>query len=137
MHKTKQKEYCILVVEDEVPILNVIEKKLKGKNFKVLTVRTVKEAMDYVEQGQEINVVWLDHYLFGKENGLDFIVKFKKDYSKLKKVPVFVVSNTATDETVKDYMEYGAEKYYVKADCRLEQIVEDIENCLENRNLKK
>jgi DNA-binding response OmpR family regulator len=119
----------VLVVEDEKPFAEAIKRKLEISGFEVVTARTVKQALNYLKD-LKIDAVWLDHYLLGKEDGLDLITEMKKEESKWKGIPVFVVSNTATSDKVKAYLHLGAEKYYVKADYRLDKIIEDIKMVL-------
>ncbi|MBT4349351.1 response regulator [bacterium] len=121
----------ILIVEDERPLLAVIKKKLEGSGFDTLTARSVEQAKEYLGQAEKVNVIWLDHYLLGRENGLDFVTELKNEESKYKEIPVFVVSNTATQEKVVSYLQLGVSKYYTKADHRLDDIVGDIKDFLE------
>ncbi|MFA6322799.1 MAG: response regulator [Candidatus Buchananbacteria bacterium] len=124
-----QGKKTILVVEDERPLQSAIKIKLEKNNFEVVTARSVSQALGLMEDINKIDVIWLDHYLLGKENGLDFVAKIKND-KNWKKIPVFVVSNTATDEKVKNYLSLGIEKYYIKSNYRLDNIVSDINNFL-------
>lgn len=48
----------------------------------------------------------MDHYLFGKENSFDFVA-FLKGSDQLRELPVFVVSNTASPEKVRSYLQLG------------------------------
>lgn len=116
----------VLVVEDERPLLEAIKLKLEKNGFSVVTARNVEQARDYLEEIESIQLIWLDHYLLGKESGLDLFVELKSDESKWKHLPVFVVSNTVSDEKIQSYLKLGAEKYYVKSTSRLKGIVEDI-----------
>ena len=88
----------ILVVEDELPLLEAITVKLGLSGFAPVTARTVEQALAYLEDIKDVKAIWLDHYLIGKENGLDFISKIKEENSAWKNIPVFVVSNTAGDD---------------------------------------
>ena len=121
----------ILVVEDEKPLLEAIKQKLEMNNFSVVTARSVEQAINYLKDIKKIDVIWLDHYLLGKENGLDFVVKIKEENSKWKNIPVIVVSNTVSPEKITTYLRLGINKYYTKADYRLDQIIEDINKFLE------
>lgn len=116
----------ILVVEDEVPLLEAIRAKLTKSGFEVVTARSFEQAKNHMQDIKGINVIWLDHYLLGKETGLDFIAWCKADGSAYKLIPLFLVSNTATPEKVQAYLRLGAQKYYVKAERRLDAIIEDI-----------
>jgi len=121
----------ILVVEDEQPLVDAIKIKSEKSGFKVVTARTVEQALDYLKEEIKIDVIWLDHYLLGKENGLDLVAQIKDENSKWKDIPIFVVSNTASPDKVKSYITLGVSKYYTKADFRLEDILNDIKKHLE------
>lgn len=115
----------ILVAEDEKALLNIIEKKLLSKDFDVVTAKTVEEALDQLES-KEVDAVWLDHYLLGQEDGLDFVDSLKNKDSIKKNIPIFVVSNTASSDKVQTYLRLGIDKYYTKSNNKLGEIVEDI-----------
>jgi DNA-binding response OmpR family regulator len=122
----------ILVLEDERPLLDAIRIKLENCGFEPLTCRSVEQAQNYLDDKDiKISVVWLDHYLLGKETGLDFVAKLKSD-SKWKDVPIFVVSNTASQDKVHSYLGLGVNKYYTKSDYKLEQIITDIKAVLDS-----
>lgn len=124
----------ILVIEDEWPLLEAIRAKLIKSDFEVITARSVEQAKNYAQDIEKIDVIWLDHYLLGKESGLDFIAWCKKNDACCKNIPIFVVSNTASPDKVKTYLQLGVEKFYVKADKRLDVIIEDINAYLANPN---
>jgi DNA-binding response OmpR family regulator len=125
------KDKIILVLEDEKPLLDAIRIKLEKNNFQVVTSRTVEQAKDYVNELENIDAIWLDHYLMGKEDGLDFIAWCKEENnSKCKEVPVFVVSNTASTDKVSTYISFGAQKYFIKSNHKLEEIIKDIKEVL-------
>lgn len=124
----------ILLVEDERPLINAIKAKLELSGFDSVSARTVNQAVDYLESLESVDLVWLDHYLLGKEDGLDFVTKMKNE-DKWKKIPIFVVSNTATAEKKYSYLSLGIDKYYVKSDHRLDEIINDIKELLENKSL--
>jgi CheY-like chemotaxis protein len=119
-------EKIILVVEDERPLLEVISSKLEKSGYAVVTAQTVQAALNLIKDIPKIDAIWLDHYLLGKEDGLDFVAKLKQDGSAWKKVPIFVVSNTATPDKQQAYVRLGVNKYYTKINYRLDDIVENI-----------
>jgi len=127
-----QPERIALVIEDELPLQNAIRKKLEKSHFSVVTARNIDQALKHLQDVEGIEVVWLDHYLLGKENGLNFLAKIKAEGSKWKNIPVFVVSNTASPDKVQSYIQLGVEKYYTKADYRLDAIIGDIKKYLED-----
>lgn len=133
MNSTTQK--IILVVEDERPLLDAVKVKLEGQGFKVITARSVDSAIECLENSKGVSAIWLDHYLLGKENGLDFVIRCKKEGSEHRELPIFLVSNTASPDKVQSYFKLGVDKYYVKAESRLDGIVEDVNSKLSSGNL--
>ncbi len=129
-----QNKEKILVVEDELPLLGAIRDKLVKSGFEVVTARSFQQAKNHMQDIKGIDVIWLDHYLLGKETGLDFIAWCKSDNSPYKHIPFFVVSNTASPDKVQSYLRLGAQKYYVKAEKRLDTIIEEINSYLADIN---
>lgn len=120
------KKAVILVVEDEKPLANAISRKLQNHDFDVVTARTGQQALGYLEDLDEIDAVWLDHYLLGELSGLNVLAKVKEEGSRWQNVPVYIVSNSVDDEKVATYMKLGAEKYFIKSDSRLDSIVSEL-----------
>ena len=147
----------VLVLEDERPLLEAINEKLEKSGFNVIaarsveeafnaklqkkgpgsiTVHSIEEALDYLEKLEQIDAIWLDHNLVGKEDGLDFVKKFKANGGRWSRIPIFVVSNAAGPKTVKLYIQSGVSKYYVKSDHRLDEIIADVKSFLESPKKK-
>lgn len=125
----KKSEQIVLVLEDEKPLLGVIKDKLETEGFSVVIARSVDQALDYLKEGVKIDAVWLDHYLFGKKDGLDFVKALKNEES-WKRLPVFVISNTVSPDKITEYLKLGVEKCYTKVDYRLDKIIADISRFL-------
>lgn len=115
----------ILVVEDEESLLTIIDKKLSMNGFEVITARDIDQSLKSLNETEKIDCIWLDHYLLGKKDGLDLVIKIKNN-DKWKNIPIFVISNTAGSDKIKSYLKLGIEKYYTKSDYSLGQIVDDI-----------
>ena len=124
------KEKTILVVEDERPLAEVVSKKLEMDGYDVVCARTIDQALEYMEELSKVDAVWLDHYLVGDKSGLDFVETLKEKRPEWKNVPVFVVTNTAGTEKIEQYIKFGVNKTYVKANHRLDGIIADIEETL-------
>lgn len=149
--KKSMKKKTILVIEDERPLLAAINAGLEKNGFNVIsarsveeafntdlekdamgavTVRSIEQALMYIESLERVDAIWLDHHLLGEENGLDFVKKFKANGGRWSAIPVFVVSNAASPKTIQSYLENGVDKYYVKSNHKLEDIIKDIEAVL-------
>jgi CheY-like chemotaxis protein len=113
----------VLVVEDETALLQVITAKLEKNGCESLTAKSVAEAEQCLAGKKQVDAIWLDHYLLGGENGLDLVVKIKADDSAWKDIPIFVVSNTASNDKVRSYLELGVKNYFIKAENRLDDII--------------
>lgn len=118
----------ILVLEDERPLQEAIRLKLTKNNFHVQTAKSVEEGLKFLETSKP-DAIWLDHYLLGKESGLDLVAMLKQS-NEWKNIPIFVVSNTAGPDKVQSYIRLGVAEYYTKSDTRLDQIVSDIQTFL-------
>jgi DNA-binding response OmpR family regulator len=101
----------ILVIEDERPLVGVIQTKLEKTGFDVVTARTVDQGLHYMQE-----------------------ITSKK--SKWTKIPIFVVSNTASNTNMQSYLRLGVNVYSVKAEHRLDEIANDIKLFLNKPNEK-
>lgn len=126
-----EKKATILVAEDERSLACAVKIKLEAKGFNVLAVRSVEDAEDFLNSHKEIKALWLDHYLAGAKDGLDLVIKLKEDKSPWKHLPIFVVSNTASCDKVKSYLQLGVEKYYTKSDFSLEEIINELSKAID------
>ena len=127
--KMPKSKKTILVIEDELPLLEAIQRKLESAGFAVLTAQNTEAAMAKLQRGPKADLIWLDHYIFGKEPGLLFVAELKND-PRWSRIPIFVVSNASGPEKRQAYMSLGADKYYTKVDSKLEDICQDIEEFL-------
>jgi len=146
----------MLVVEDERPLLKVIQEKLEKEGIRAITSRSVERAfsteleenaaggismssvelaLNHIEDLEKVDAVWLDHNLLGSENGLDFVAKLKGNGGHWSKIPIFVISNTADSDLIDAYAALGVHDYYVKAEHSLVSIITDIQASL-NREKK-
>lgn len=151
MKKINTPETTILVIEDDRPLLAVVQEKLEKEDMSVITSRSVARAfsteieknakggismssvelaLKHLNDLEKVDAVWLDHNLLGSENGLDFVTKLKANGGRWKKIPIFVVSNNADRLLVQKYRDLNVDHYYVKAEHTLDSIVRDIKKVL-------
>lgn len=129
MEEKKCNNKKVLVVEDEKSLARIIEKQLEKFGCGVSVADNVEDAMREIEKGN-IDAIWLDHYLLGKKNGLDLVVELKEKGGKFSQIPIFVVSNTATGDKIDAYLRLGVDRYYVKAEHSLAEMIGDVEGFL-------
>ena len=119
----------VMVVEDERPLRVAAESNLEKNQFEVVTASTAEEAKEILESGIQIDAIWLDHYLLGDETGLDLLCKLRKNKS-WQSIPVFAVTNSVGDDKVQSYQVLGIEKYFVKSNSTMNEIIGSIKEVL-------
>ncbi|HEX6462003.1 MAG TPA: response regulator [Candidatus Saccharimonadales bacterium] len=125
----------IMVVEDETLLLQAITKKLKLSGMDVLSCASGQQAVDYLKNLDELpDAVWLDYYLKDM-NGLAFMEELKNNPTWAK-IPVIVVSNSASPEKVHNMLALGARKYILKAEYRLDEIIVMIRDFLNGSDIR-
>lgn len=115
----------VMVVEDEELLLQAITKKLKLSGIDVLSCSSGHQAIDYLTNLEQMpSAVWLDYYLKDM-NGLIFMQQLK-DNPLWSTIPVMVVSNSASPDKVHNMLALGVKKYVLKAEYRLDELIEQI-----------
>src|SRR3989344_7708780 len=109
----------VMVIEDEEILLQAIAKKLVKSGFETITCTGATQALDYLKELDKNipDIIWLDYYLEDM-NGLEFMDKLNEN-PEWKKIPVVVVSNSASPQKVDAMIKRGASKYLLKADYKL------------------
>lgn len=121
----KKQISTILVIEDENLLLQAITKKLTLSGLNPVSCTSGEQAIDYLKNLIELpDVIWLDYHLKGMD-GLTFLKEIKAN-SKWKNIPVVVISNSASPDKVHNMLALGANKYLLKAEYRLDQIIETV-----------
>lgn len=121
-----------MVVEDEKLLLKAIEKKLSISGFETVGFKSGEDCLEYLKQNQKRpDLIWLDYYL-KDTNALEIMNKMKTEpFCKLcKDIPVFIVSNSASDEKVHNLLRLGASKYLLKAEHKIEDIIKEINKAI-------
>lgn len=123
----------IMVVEDEVLLLEAISKKLQLNNINVVGASSCEQAIDYLKNlSKKPDAIWLDYYL-GDLNGIDFMQELRKRKEWME-IPVLVVSNSASPDKVQKMLDLGVKKYMIKAEHRLDELVEEIKSFMKEIN---
>ena len=117
----KQKP-TVMVIEDESLLLQAISRKLELDGITAISCSSGKQAIDCLDSSSELpDAIWLDYYLKDMD-GLSFMGTLKQN-PKLQNIPVIVVSNSASTQKVNMMLALGAKKYLLKAQYRLEDII--------------
>lgn len=121
----------ILVIEDENLLLQAITKKFTLTGLAPISCTSGEQAIDYLKNFSQLpDAIWLDYHLRGMD-GLMFLEKIKSN-PKWKHIPVIVVSNSASPDKVHNMLALGANKYLLKAEYRLDQIIETVKEFVQD-----
>ncbi len=128
----EKKKLKILILEDERQLAKAVREAFTERGFDPVIVSTVEDGLKELKNLKHVDVIWLDHYLLGTGNGLDFVVELK-NHPEWREIPIFVVSNTASSTNIRSYIQLGVSNYYTKADYDIHQIINDIEYALSQK----
>ncbi|MFA9288625.1 MAG: response regulator [Weeksellaceae bacterium] len=122
--------HTVMIIEDEDLLLQAISKKFEKNGVKTVGCTSSSQALDYLKSMPQLpDAIWLDYYL-KDGNGLEFMQQMKSD-PKLEAIPVIVVSNSASDDKVKTLLALGVQKYFLKAEHRLDELIDELKQFID------
>jgi DNA-binding response OmpR family regulator len=117
---TKNKK--ILIIEDEKPLTMALELKLKGAGFDVDIAYDGVEGVDKLYKNK-YDLVLLD-LIMPRKDGFTVLAEMK---AKNDKTPVIALTNLSQKEDLDKVRTFGVNKYFVKSDTPLYQVVSEIQ----------
>lgn len=111
----------ILLVDDEVPFVETMTKRLDKRGLRVVSAYSGQEALDVLEKESGIDVIILDVKMPGMD-GIETLQEIKKRYP-LKEV--IMLTGHATVETAIEGMKLGAFDYLMKP-CDIDILVSKV-----------
>lgn len=123
----RKKAKTILIVEDDPDISNLLEKKLNLEGFKTIKAVDGESAIALAEN-QKPNFVILD-ILLPKIEGIS-VLQYLHDEQKTAKIPVIVLSNLDSQESIDQVKAIGNYEYCIKAKTNLDDLVKKIKERL-------
>lgn len=131
-----QSTTTVMVVEDEKLLLEAATKKLEHEGINVLSCSSGEVALKHVKELETApDAIWLDYYLKDM-NGLAFMQAIKAN-PKWADVPVIVVSNSASPDKVHNMLALGVDKYILKAQYRLDEIITILREIISDTTTRK
>ncbi|MFH1625304.1 MAG: response regulator [Pseudomonadota bacterium] len=118
----------IMLVDDEVPFVETVTKRLAKKGFSVIGVFSGYEALKKLESNRMIEVVILDVKMPGMD-GIETLKEIKKAFPL---VEVIMLTGHATVESAIDGMKLGAFDYLMKP-CEMDQLLAKIEEAKDKK----
>lgn len=117
----------ILIVEDERHLQTILSDLLKDEGYNVLSAYDGEEALNILSK-QSPDLVLLD-LILPKKDGFEVLKAMKED-SKIKGIPVIVLTNLEGSSDIEKALDLGAETYLVKANYKLEEILDKIKKAI-------
>jgi two-component system alkaline phosphatase synthesis response regulator PhoP len=102
----------ILVADDEPHIGRIIKMKLEQGPFRVTLAYDGQEALDIVNNGEQIDLVLLD-LMMPKLSGLD-VLKRIREQEKFKSLPCIILTAGGEAKHERDALELGATQFLTK-----------------------
>ena len=109
MGKTFNRQFKLLIVDDNVNTLEVIKRNLTHEGYKVLISSSVQDAMAVLETN-DINLVITD-FKMPKTSGLDMVKHVKENF---KDIGIMMITGYPSIEGAVAAVKEGAEEYLVK-----------------------
>ncbi len=107
----------VLIVDDEVPFVETLTKRLVKRGLRILSAHSGPEALDLLTGNNGIDVVILDV----KMPDMDGIATLREIKAADPAVEVLMLTGHASMESALDGMRLGAFDYFMKP-CSIEQI---------------
>lgn len=119
----------LLLVDDEVPFVETMSKRLAKRNLTVLNAFSGQEALDVLNKEKKIDIVILDVKMPGMD-GIETLREIKKGYPL---VEVIMLTGHATVENAIEGMKLGAFDYLMKP-CDMEQLMVKVQEAKDKKS---
>jgi DNA-binding NtrC family response regulator len=118
----------ILLVDDEVPFVEAMTRRMVKRGYNVVTAFSGQEALEKLasKEGRKIEAVILDVKMPGM-NGLETLVAIKREYPLME---VIMLTGHATVESAIEGMKMGAYDYLMKP-CDIEVLSSKLNESVE------
>ena len=120
----------VLLVDDEVPFVETMTKRLKKRDLVVNVAFSGQEALDILDKHRNTDVVILDVKMPGMD-GIETLEKIKKSYPLTE---VVMLTGHATVESAIEGMKKGAYDYLMKP-CDIEQLMQKVEEATQKKRV--
>ncbi len=117
----------VLIVDDEKVLLDLLSSKIKQSGFDAIEACDGNEGLRRA-LGEHPDLILLD-IIMPKMDGITLLKKLREDPWG-KNVPVIVLSNLNTAESVEKSLENGVYDYLVKVDYSLDDLVDIVKKRL-------
>ncbi len=118
----------IMLVDDEVPFVETMAKRLATRNIEILKAFSAEEALEKLKTNQNLDVIVLDI----KMPGMDGIEALKEIKTVSPLAEVIMLTGHATIESGIEGMKLGAYDFLTKP-CDIEELVSKVEEATKKK----
>ncbi|MBL7213870.1 MAG: response regulator [Desulfobacteraceae bacterium] len=118
----------VLLVDDEVPFVETMTKRLEKRDLIVNTASSGQEALEVLDKSRNTDVVILDVKMPGMD-GIETLGKIKKSFPLTE---VVMLTGHATVESAIEGMKNGAYDYLMKP-CDIEQLMLKVQEATQKK----
>lgn len=118
----------VLLVDDEMPFVQTMTKRLSKRGINIVTALSGEEALGQLESNSNIEIVVLDVKMPGMD-GLETLAEIKRNYPL---VEVIILTGYSAIESAIKGMRLGAFDYLTKP-CELEELIKKIWQAVHQR----
>jgi DNA-binding NtrC family response regulator len=112
----------VMLVDDEVPFVETMKRRLGKRNLHIITASNGEEALTTLESHQNTDVVILDVKMPGMD-GIETLGKIRKAFPLME---VIMLTGHGTIESAIEGMKLGAFDYLLKP-CEIEQLMAKVQ----------
>jgi len=124
---TTDEKTHVLIVEDDVFLANIYQKKFEMEGFKVSVSDNGEKGYADAKK-KKPDIILLD-ILLPKLDGFAVLAKLKAD-AEVKMIPVILLTNLGQKDDVEKGLEAGAADYLIKAHFKPSEVVEKVRQIL-------
>lgn len=118
----------IMLVDDEVPFVETMVKRLTKRNFETIAAYSGEEGLEKIKTHQNLDVIILDVKMPGKD-GLETLKEIK---TLTPLIEVIMLTGHATVESGIKGMKLGAYDFLMKP-CEIEELVSKVEEATKKK----
>ena len=119
----------VLLVDDEENFRQIIISAFEKEGINIVVGKNGREGLDKAKE-EKPDLILLDLVL-PKKTGFAVLEKLKADPNTMK-IPVIILSNLESINDINKALELGGTTYLLKANYRLDEVVEKIKEVLES-----
>jgi len=117
-----------MLVDDEVPFVEAMKKRLEKRNLKIITAFSGEEALETLNRNRNTDVVILDVKMPGMD-GIETLGEIQKAFPLTE---VIMLTGHATVESAIEGMKLGAFDYLMKP-CDIENLMAKVQEAVKKK----